>query len=419
MSFRDERPPINETLHYAVVAVRGEAAAVPAPAEPVVVRPEPAGLELAAGDAAVTGRWALPPQAAGAVVVRSFAGRSVTVEADRLGFTDRDVQNDTAYQYRVSAVYLDEDGHEQVTRGIVASVTPSAPPTPVEEIRLVPDTLDATRLLVAFAPPTRGNPEVVLLPGPPPWPYGTIVSVGEARDAGRPLPATPTAEGLAVRTRGGGVLLVVTVSGRFAAIGPHQRHVSLPAPTGLTAELRGGHLHVGFDWPPDVPEARLTLVSVGLGEETLRITRAAYEAQGVRIPIPDGFAGAEVVVAACAGSMVGPAASVVVEGRRVVGYDVERSGPRWRRSLAVRLRAEGARPVRIGELRLVVRPGRVMPNRASDGETLQEWRDLEVDGELTLTVPEPAVKQPYWLRCFTADERLELADPPIRRLQVT
>jgi hypothetical protein len=85
----------------------------------------------------------------------------------------------------------------------------------------------------------------------------------------------------------------------------------------------------------------------------------------------------------------------------------------------VRLRAEGARPVRIGELRLVVRPGRVMPNRASDGETLQEWRDLEVDGELTLTVPEPAVKQPYWLRCFTADERLELADPPIRRLQVT
>jgi hypothetical protein len=60
-----------------------------------------------------------------------------------------------------------------------------------------------------------------------------------------------------------------------------------------------------------------------------------------------------------------------------------------------------------------------MPTRASDGETLAAWTDLDVVGDLRLTVPEPSRKQPYWLRCFTSDETLELADPPVRRLQVT
>lgn len=414
---RDESAPVNTRLWYTVVATRGEASAEPAFAGPAVVRPDPAQIELTAGDTVVTGRWSLPDEAAGVVVTRSSptGGDGVQIPADRLGFTDRDLQNDVTYHYRIAAVYLDPWGTPEPTQGMAASVTPSAPPEPVGMIDLIPDTLDPTRLMVGFAPPRRGTPEVVLLPGPPPWPYGAIMPVDEVRGAGRPLPATPTADGLAVRTRGGGVLLVVTVAGRHAAIGVHKRHVSLPPPAELTAQRRDGTVHLGFDWPPDVAEVAVDY-RWGAATERLRVTRAAYDSEGgVHLAVPADEP-VEISVAACADGVLGSPSVLSVAGHRVVEYDLERTGPLWRRSLVLTLSAR--RPVRVAELRLVLRPGRVMPTRASDGETLAAWTDLDVVGSLRLTVPEPSRKAGYWLRCFTSDETLELADPPVRRLQV-
>lgn len=414
---RDESAPVNARLWYAVTAVRGEAASEPALVGPVVVRPEPRGVELTAGDTVVTGRWSLPDEAADVGVTRSSAAdpEAVRIAADRLGFTDRDLQNDVTYHYRISAVYADPEGRPGTTSGVVRSVTPSAPPVPVGTFDLVPDTLDPTRLLVAFSPPRRGTAEVVLLPGPPPWQYGAVVPVDEVRKAGRPLPATPAAEGLAVRTRGGGVLVVVTVAGRHAAVGPHRRYVSLPPPPGLTAQRRADAVHLGFDWPPGVAEVE---VGYRWGEvaERLRISRAAYDSEGgVHLDVPAAER-VEIAVAACADGVTGSASELAVEGRPVVAYDLGRSGPLWRRSLVLTLSAP--QPVHVGDLRLVLRPGRVMPNRASDGETLATWTDLDVVGDLQLTLPEPSRKEPYWLRCFSSDETLELADPPVRRLQV-
>ncbi|MDL4819461.1 hypothetical protein [Actinomadura opuntiae] len=418
---RDERPPVNVPLYYGAVAVRGEAAAPPAVAGPVVVRPEPREVELLSGDGQVTGRWRCPPEAARVVVVRD----GTPVEAGREGFRER-VPNGRTHHYRISAVYLDGAGREVATPGVRASVTPSAPPEPVYELDAEPDPSDPGVLRVRFAPPAHGTVELVLSAGPPPWPRSALVPVEEVRRETRRLAGAPTAGGLAVRPGAGGWLLAVTVAEGTAAIGAYHRHVNLPPPRRLVAERRGDHVHVGFDWPPDVAEVDL-VYRVGRdplrssdGEEARRatVTRAAYDTQGgVRLPVPED-APVELSVAAAGtvggARVTGPPVTAQVGARAVVRYDLERSGPPWRRSLTLRFTC--ARPLRVARLSLVLRRGRVMPHRAGDGETLGTWEQVPVPGELSVAVPRAS--GPYWLRCFADDDVIELTDPPIRRLQV-
>ncbi|MBO2457358.1 hypothetical protein [Actinomadura violacea] len=418
---RDERPPVNVPLYYGAVAVRGEAAAPPAVAGPVVVRPEPAEVELLSGDGQVTGRWRCPAEAARVVVVRD----GTPVEAGRDGFRER-VPNGRTHHYLVSAVYLDEAGREVATPGVRASVTPSAPPVPVYELAAEPDPADPGLLRVRFAPPAHGTAELVLSAGPPPWPRSALVPVEEVRRETRRLAGTPAAGGLAVRPGAGGWLLAVTVAEGTAAIGAYHRYVNLPPPRRLVAERRGDHVHVGFDWPPDVAEVDL-VYRVGRdparspgpdGERRETVTRAAYDTQGgVRLPVPEDEPVALTVAAAgtVGGARVtGPPVTAEVEARTVVRYDVARSGPPWRRSLTLRFTC--SRPLRVARLSLVLRRGRVMPHRAGDGETLGTWEQVPVPGELSVAVPDASA--PYWLRCFADDDVIELTDPPIRRLQV-
>ncbi|MFD0904269.1 hypothetical protein [Actinomadura sediminis] len=413
----DPEPPVNAPLYYGVVAVRGEAAAPPAVAGPVVVRPEPSGVELVPGDGRVTGRWRAPAEAARILVVRD----GTVVPAGRDGFGER-VPNGRAHVYRISAVYLDGDGREVVTPGVRAAVTPSAPPDPVMELAAEPDPGDPGLVRVRFAPPANGRAELVLADGEPPWPRSALVPLEEVRRATRRVPETagsaPGEGRLAVRPGAGGWLVAVTVAEGTAAIGAAHRHVNLPPPRRVVAERRGGHVHVGFDWPRDVTEIELVHRVAGAAPERAAVSRAAYDAHGgVRVPAPEDAA-VEVTLAS-AGTVggartTGPPVTAAVAARTVVRYDVVRSGPPWRRSLTIRLTA--SRPVRVGRLSLVLRPGRVMPRRAGDGETLRAWEQVPVPGELS--APAPHAAGPYWLRCFTADDDVELADPPVDRLRV-
>jgi hypothetical protein len=242
-----------------------------------------------------------------------------------------------------------------------------------------------------------------------------LVPAADIRSAARPLAASPAARGVIVRPRANGVLLVVTVTGTSAVVGAHRRHVSLPAPRGLTARRLGGTVQVGFDWPPDVAEMEVCH-RAGTGElQQITVTRAGYDAQGgVHLPAAEDEP-VEVSVAALAGALRGGSASMTVPGHTVVEYDLDRGGPPWGRALTVSLTAP--RPVRLARLMLVLRAGRVMPGRPEDGETLVTWTDLDVVGTTRLTVPQPKLSGPYWLRCFTTDESLDLRDPPVRRLR--
>ncbi|HEU5158707.1 MAG TPA: hypothetical protein VFU43_17040 [Streptosporangiaceae bacterium] len=429
LGVRDDRPPANVPVTYAVVARRGAAAAAPATAGPVVVRPEPSEVEVFAGDGVVTGRWRCPPAAARTLVARD----GDPVLAGKESFRDRDVRNGTTYRYRLSAVYLDAAGREVATPGVWRTATPTAPPRPITDLAVEPDPVEPGRVLATFAAPAHGTAEIVVLGSAPPWPHGAVVPVSEVLRAGRrvatvPVPVHPPREGLRFQAPTG-VVLAVTVAGDTAAIGDHQRHVNLPPPRDLLAERRGNVIMVGFDWPPGVAEVQVTCRLPGTGaERTHIVTKAGYDAQGgLRLAAPEG---ATVDVAVCSTGLAGgdrvsgAPVTATVPGHCLVRYDLYRTGPPWRRGLVVALTPDQS--VRLGRLVLVRSPGKVIPQRAADGETIAAWDDLDLTGPTELAVPAVGGRGgsggpdgPYWLRCFLAHDHqgAELTDPPVRRLR--
>ncbi|WP_327106939.1 fibronectin type III domain-containing protein [Nonomuraea glycinis] len=404
-SASDERPPVNTPVTYAVAARRGQATSVPVTCPPLTYRPEPEDVRLTAIDGVVTGQWRAPAEVLRVVVERD--GRPVRVEGS--GFRDREVRNGTTYDYFVAAVYPDGRG-EVTTPGLRRSVTPQAKPVPVAAF-----TVESGRgeLLVRCTEPPSGVLEFVLLAAEPRWAYGTTVPIADVRAAGRVLPATATGDEYVLRSAGAsGVLLAVTVVADSATIGAHREHVDLPAPQGVSAVRRGGTVHLGLEWPKDVPE-----IEVRWDRRSLIVTSAAYRSQGgIRLDIPEG----EAPILELAPTTVvkgvrvrGPAVRVPLAAVVPLRYDVRREGPFWQRQLVVDLTCE--QPARVTRLVLVIKAGRIQPGSPDDGRVLAEWADLSPPARLV--VPMPKQPKPYWVRCF-AEGPVELIDPPVRVLKV-
>ncbi|MGW4423125.1 hypothetical protein [Streptosporangium sp. NPDC004631] len=405
---RDECLPVNKPVTYSVVARRRQAASAPVACAALTFRPEPDGLRLTAVDGVVIGHFRSPAGALRVVVTRD--GRPILVEGS--GFRDRNLRNGTTYEYLVAAVYPDGRG-EAVTPGLRSAVTPQARPEPIAEFTVESDPGGRDELVIRCAEPPSGVLEFLALPSEPRWPYGASVPIEEVRAAGRVLPATPTRTGHVLRSvQVSGVLLVVTVVGDTASIGAFREHVNLTAPRQVSAVRRGGVVHVGLEWPGDVPE-----IEVRWGRERLMVNAAAYRSQGgIRLDVPEGEA-----------PMIELAPTTVVKGTRIRGpavlvpllaivpirYDLRKKGLLGRRELVVDVTSD--RPARIARLVLVIKAGRIQPSSADDGRVLGEWS--AVDTPTRLVVPRPRQSRPYWLRCF-AEGQVELIDPPIRVLKV-
>ncbi|WP_066362448.1 hypothetical protein [Herbidospora mongoliensis] len=398
----DAEPPIDEPLVYGVVARRGAAApARVTAAPPVTVRPEVADVRIRAGDGLVTGRWTRPAHAAGVVVTRD----GTPIEIDGAGFTDRLVRNGAGYVYLVKAVY----SGGVTTAGVRARATPHARPVPVRDFTVEP--APDGQILLRCPPPPAGHVEFRLLETAPPWAFGTTISLAEARATGRALAGLPAPDGHLVKAASG-VLLAVTVAGDLATIGGTREHVNLTPPRSLSTERLGPTVHVGLDWPPDVPEVEVVVNGVA----TL-VSAASYRAQGgFRVDVAeDEPVTVEVVPTALVGGvrLRGPSLVRSLEAVTPVRYDISRSGPFWRRRLVVEVFAE--RPVALARLVLVLRPGRVEPLNPDQGTVLGEWADVLTPARFEVKVPRQA--KPYWLKCFAGDG-VELIGPPVRRLKV-
>ncbi|XVQ82305.1 hypothetical protein ACQP2K_25985 [Microbispora siamensis] len=406
---RDEHPPVNVRLTYAVAARRGQAVSAAVVAPPLVLRPEPRDLRLTAADGVVTGSWAAPPEAVRVVVTRD----GVPVATSGSGFRDCGVRNGRAHEYVVRAVYSGDVG-EVTTPGLRRTVTPVARPEPLPDFTLETCPGEMDRFLVRCAAPPSGDLEFLLLNDTPPWPYGACLPAAEVRAAGRPLEGAPAPGGHLIRIGPPrGVLLALTVAGDLAAVGAHREHIALPPPRRVTAVRRGGAVYLGLEWPRGVSD-----IEVSWEGGRLLVGASAYRSQGgIRLDLPEEEAVAVEV-----------ASTVVLRGERLRGqpvpvrlgaltpvrYSLRRAGLPLRRELVLELASD--RPAVVDRLVLVLKTGLVQPRSASEGRVLGEWHAVRTPARFTL--PRPRQPRPYWLRCF-AEGGAELVDPPVRTLKVT
>lgn len=428
LAARDQMPRVNETLYYAVSTERnGTASDTLAVNGPVLVRPEPEGIRLHAGDGVIEGRWRLSAEAERVLVRRVAEGTPTAtagaeIAADANGFRDLGVRNNTTYRYWVGAVYLDRLGAEATTVGTVFSATPTRKPDPVRSLVIRLDPSDPDRLRLEFASPAHGAVEVVELADRPQWPMGKELELATARGAGTSVTGTPTPTGLIVRRPGHPVFyLALTVTSDMAVVGAVTEFVWVAALTGLTARRLGAEVMLSWQWPTGLGTVVVGWSQAGGEPRQQRVTKASYQADGgVRLPA-DPAEAVEIVVRPVvrvgAEDRNGLEQRVTEPGRLLARYGISWLGPPWRRRVLVEVSAE--RPVRIERLVLGLRTGRVFPLRLDQCTRLGELSDVELGPgrPARLEIAAPHQGRPYWLRCFIEGDGVELLDPPPDQLR--
>ncbi|MQA24019.1 MAG: hypothetical protein GEU94_00805 [Micromonosporaceae bacterium] len=211
-----------------------------------------------------------------------------------------------------------------------------------------------------------------------------------------------------------------------AAHAPLAAYAPLPAPADVSADRAGDEVVVRWQWPTELTEVAVRWQIAGHPWRERLVSRGAYRSQGgAWLPLGEVASNGahnapmEITLAPMApldGHRVeGPPLRVRIPGRVEAWYEVTRTGPPWRRELTVAVTA-GA-PARLRRLMVVLRRGTVMPLHASDGEVLRQLDHVTLAPDQPVRLRLPAPRGPYWVRCFAADDSVELRDPPVVQLR--
>ncbi|GAA3888591.1 hypothetical protein GCM10022243_61850 [Saccharothrix violaceirubra] len=404
--YTDREPPSGTPLVYAVHALRdGTPSAEPARTAPVVVLGEVLDLDVRGGPDAVTGRWRLPPGAAGAEVTRS--GRPVA-DAHSTTFTDPDLPPGRTEDYLVRVRYRLPDGTIALSTGLHRSASRQETPVAVTDLSARFEDRD---LVAEWTPPPRGEVEVLELPDgrTPPEPdvvpvdrarrYGTVIPARGASGRGR-LRATLSSVG---RRQ---VLLPITVLGELAAIGTAFTLDARQSPvSGLRADRLGTAVQLTWEWPPGSTSARVVwrpgVKPTGPEDpkaSAVDLTRVSYDGRGFSVTVPEGdhWFGVCTSVSTDDVRAFGPLSLTRESTVGTVSYQVV-PGP-WYARKRRKLIVGGTVPVV-----LVARSG-VRPMNPSDGEVLVR---AESGGSTEFEVP-AGLRRPVHLRAFSRDDRVVL-----------
>lgn len=424
-SCTDPTPPPCVPLHYAVVVRRaaepGSPYSPPAVCGPVVHLPEVSAVRVTAGDGEVRAGWTCPAPARTVEVHRVGPdGTETPVPARRDGFTERGLDNGTAYRYRIRAVYdavagTGGDGPVR-TAGVWHTVTPLTAPEPVARLELEPVPGAPGTLRARCPEPALGVVRLYGFDGPPPWPAGTRLRLAEL--PARPLPTRREPDGRRVGPLSRPtVVLAVTQAGEHCVVGAHA--LACPHPLGpLVLSRHGGPGATAvFDWPAGAGEEAEVVWRVPGTDGTGRrvITRAGYRAEGgVRLPVPDGAAvEAEVRPVVTVGGLRahGPVTRAALPARAEAAYRIVRSGLPGRRTVTAVFTAPADTHAR--RLLLVRSHGPVWPLEPGDGEILAQAADVTLGPGHDVRLSVRLGRGPgRWLRCFAEGDGLVLRDPP-------
>ncbi|GAB3212320.1 hypothetical protein GCM10027294_37930 [Marinactinospora endophytica] len=437
LEYVDTTAEVGTEVRYGVSAIReGRARSATAVTGALMRTPDVTGVRLTSVRSTVTASWRKPPRAIRVDVLRGEGGPprgvgdGVRIETGDSGFRDTALRPGVLYCYRIQAVYLTPDGRTRLSPGVLTTVTPTAPLSPVRDLALLPDPAGTGTVRLTWTPPEYG--EVVLRRGgePPRWAPGTAVDAAELDSFGPELPRSEEiVDGRAVLEltvpAGRHHLLATTTSGGGAVVGDHVEVVSSEPVRGLRAERLDQVTRLSWTWPE---RSSTALVSWGeTGTETeQRCSRRRYEAEGgFEAPVGTGTVRIRVraVVATLQGELIGPPTELFLQGRSVIDYHIRPSGL-FRRRRRIELRVD--RPCDIPEIAVVHCAGSVQPYSAhQEGVEILEripGRRMEPEEPVSVEVTLPGGSGPGWLMCFVSrreDETyVKLRQPSVKELRL-
>ncbi|MYW05332.1 hypothetical protein [Streptomyces sp. SID3343] len=407
--FEDTTPPPGRRIRYLVAARRDEVAGAWATTATVSTAPELPDLYLEPIRGGIGGRWAEPPAGAEIRVTRRADhpptspgdGTDVPVRADKRGFADTGLPEDSAWHYLAVAAYRCPDGTFAYSTGRSANTVVRAWPDPVELLDAHAD--EAGTVRVTWTEPARGHV------------HARWYDDGAAPEPGRPLPSGTVGDPVepphdfGLHPHGIRTLGFATRRGPLTVAGPGLRVEVAEPVEQLRAEHVAEVVRVLWTWPATTQ--RVEIDWHGHTQDGLPITgrrvvaRAEYRVRGVDLPIAAASTcriTVRPIVTSDADVLVRPARAVPLGARRTVRYRIRKPNlfARDRRATVV-ITIDGRPEGPVG-LTLLARPGREMPLTVEQGRVLLRLPDAcpDPDRPLDIRVDLRDLPRPSHLRAF-------------------
>ncbi|NVC25349.1 hypothetical protein E7Z53_18190 [Kocuria salina] len=434
----DQQVAVARVLYYSVFATAPGRPASRSATTTLIVAPPVVDLKADIGPDHVTFRWSGHPH------VYRFIATQRLADGQR---STRDVINNSVrlvglpegqpVSIEVIAEYQAPDGRPLRSEPRDISAIPRSRARPIEAIRARPAASGGdSNVAINWARVDNSDVRIRRSKSPSPWPPGTWIESDDFTGFGCEVSGRITNRGNDVTLEAsvpegqihhivafsiGGTGIVV---GRSTVIG-----VTEPVKR-LGVQQFSGYAKLTWIWPDGSTLAEVTWESDGSDKDAVGVEKvklSEYDRNGgFNVPLGQGDTVVEVRSLMVVGdSAIGSSpVQVVVKASRAskVQYSVESSprlGPLGGRTK--RFIFEADTPITGARLRIVATQGLVMPS-SEDGSTLLTEIELALRPGTkhveTVSIPK-YIGRPYWVRCFAADDRLELLDPPINALKET
>jgi hypothetical protein len=250
----DRAPELGVPLHYAVFAQRGTGTASEhgaATTDPVFLTGQITVTAQRVDDGAVELEWQLPSYAAGVVVERTAAEKTVAVPAtEPTRLRDEGLANGVSHTYTLRASYPAPDGGHHLSAGVSVSLTPGRPPErpgPVH-IRTVTPNLGLCYRLVDLLPQGTAPGRVLWTQHRPPIRSGEQHPVTDLARYGSLLTETAT-QSFALPRPGLYYFAQVVIRHDIGYVGGIRRYAARDEVGELTARNLDDIIRLTWVWP--------------------------------------------------------------------------------------------------------------------------------------------------------------------------
>lgn len=436
----DQHAPVARELFYSVFATAPGRPHSRSATASMVLTPAPDDLHAEIGATTVAVRWAGHTGANGYQAVRRHNdGRSEELTVTDNSVTLRGLEEGSPVTVDVTAEYRSPAG--QVIRSGAASITatPRSEARPIELLRARPFSSGRDgNVAISWQELDSADVRIRRSDDPGPWSFGTWVTTDDFARFGEEVTGLVDRKNgevtLHARLREGRIHHLTPfsiggtgiVAGRSAVVGIAE------AVHGVEAVEFADFARLTWLWPSAASLAEVSWErdaedpdAVGL----VQIKKSEYDRDGgFTVPLACGRTKIQVRALITVAGEKYSSPPALVEVRRdslipSVSYTLVRTpriGIIGGRGVAPSFSSSTA--VRGAQIALVAARGHVMPMSPDDGVLVKQFA-LTLDAGQTLKldavqVPRSVVR-PFWLRCFSIDDQVELIDPPMNQLKET
>ena len=257
--FIDLETEIGSSYYYAIFSIRGSVVSpTSCISKPILRKGNPTKLKVTPSDKSVDVHWVAPSKFHRIEVWRKKSGvgeneiklKGVT----KNGFSDNQLQNGQAYEYRIKTIFIDYNGEEVSSKDIFIQAEPLPPAKAISLTR------KPTPHGEEFSLKQEGGREVRLYQASTHWPFyiEDLVSIEKLEEYSSMFTKIDTGKfRINHDFHGEKYVLPVVIQGDYALVGREEKITSLLDIQNIKYTMIEGKIMISWDWRKDIKEVQV------------------------------------------------------------------------------------------------------------------------------------------------------------------